>query len=285
MNDAMSAVSADYFELGAIATGVIGGSLTTHPRLDEFTKRVGCGEFHIATNERIPSGCIDGRCGGSVRPDTAGGTLSLAIADDLTMSRYATDTDTATLVRSVFHSLHERGFAVGDHTDEHASADKSGCGANDRLRDIYQKLVTENVAIRDVAAQLGVRVSDTEHATIVARAEQRHDFSSGRDVLECMRRESSVNDIDMLRGEHREVVAVINFREHTTLDRDVVDEAFGESYEAFNVDAWSFGAAAEALYPGADESIAARVVAAMVYYNLATAAVLCAPSMRVVVLR
>lgn len=273
-----------YRVLGEAAEGEIEGVPEKHARIDELTKRVAGGEFHVPTTMRIPCGCIDGRCGGWVRPDAAGGALSLAVADDLLLQQFAGDGSTAAMVRNVFQSLIRRGFPVGDHTDDRASEDESGCGANDKLKEIYDLMARKSDTLRALARGLGVDVKDDDHSAIIAGAQRRTEFSTGREALEAMQAESPPENIDKLEGEHHEVVAVINFRENTTLDRDAIKAEFGEEYQAFNIDVWSFENAATALYPEADEATIKRTVIAMVYYNLATALKLCGPNMRVIVL-
>lgn len=270
--------------LGSEAEGKIQGSIETHPRLDELTERLASGEFHVTTDIVLPCGCIDGRCGCWPRPDSAGGTYTMAVADDLLEQSYAGDGTTAEMARNVFRELSRRGFPVGGHTDASAEGDASGCGANDRLAQIYDLLKRKNYAIREFASGLGIEVSDDDHQAIVDGASRRTTFSTGREVLDVMKEESPQGNVDTLVGPHLEVVAVVNTRPGTTLNRDALAAEFGEEYEAFNVDVWSFEAGARALYPDASDEIIQRTVAAMVYYNLATALTLCGPNMRVVVL-
>lgn len=274
----------EYIELGENAEGAIGQTIASRPRLDEFTSRVGSGEFHQATDIALPCACIDGRLGCWSRPNAAGGTLSLAVADDLLTQQYDIDGTTASMVANVFRSLHERGHIVGDHTDDHAHGDRSGCGANDTLPKIYAVIQRKADALRSYAEAIGLTVDDETHRTIVSGANRRTEFSTGREVLEKMIENASEDTIDTLHGDHNEVLAVINKRPGTTIDREAIAAEFGPEYEAFNVDVWSFEAAARALYPDADETAIQQTIGALVYYNLATALTLCGPSMRVVVL-
>lgn len=275
----------DYMTLGGLAKGDIQGSPETHDRLDDFTNRVGSGEFHTHTDITLPCGCIDGRCGCKVRPNSSGGTYTMAVADDLLEQKYAGDGTTEDMARNVYRSLRERGFDVGGHTAEDTHGDaNSGCGANDQLAKIYGIIATNGDALRDLAIAFGIVPTDEEHAAVLAGASRRTEFSSGKDVLDAMTDEAGTANIDVLQGGHKEVVAVINHRAGTTLDRDAVAAAFGDEYQAFNIDAWALENGARALYPDGDEATIARTVTAMVYYNLATALALCGPNMRVVTL-
>lgn len=271
------------FLLLSVAEGSIAGSVETHPRLDEFTDRVGSGEFHIGTPIALPCGCKDGRCGGEIRPNGAGGTLSLVVADDLLRQDFAGDGTTVDAARKVFRHLIEAGHPVGGHCDAKADDIKSGCGANDKLPIIYSKISGKSAEIRALVESLGYNVDDSTHTDIVAGAQRRMQFSSGREVLDVMREEGGEENVDKLRGEHNEVLAVINSVPGTTLNRDAVVREFGEYYQSFNTDTWSFEAGARALYPEAGDAEIQRAVIAMVYYNLATALTLCGPTMRVVV--
>lgn len=71
----------------------------------------------------------------------------------------------------------------------------------------------------------------------------------------------------------------------TTLDRNTLAKKYGNTYQAFNVDAWAFEPTARAIVgdDASDETIQ-QVVLAMVYYNLATAITLCGPGMRMIVM-
>lgn len=270
--------------LGNAAEGSIQADQMTHRLLDEMTRRVSEGEFHYATDILVPCDCIDGRCGTDthLRPKSAGGTLSLAVADDLLYRDYEDDGTTAGMVANVFRRLQDRGYVVGDHTDDNADGDASGCGANDKLPLIYDIITRKADKIRSLASIFSIDVDDDTHSAIVSGATRRTNFSSGRAVLDTMLMYGKEDNIDTLHGGHEEVVAIINKRNGTTLDRNAVLAQFGAEYEAFNIDAWSFEAGARALYPDADAAIIQRTVGALIYYNLATALVLCGPNMRIV---
>lgn len=279
----------NFVKLGDLASaeGTIQGTPETHPEIDTFTDEISRGEYHVHTDIALPCSCIDGRPGARICPNAAGGTLSLVVADDLASRKFVGDGTTADAARRVFTSLHERGFPIGGHTaDETHGAQNSGCGANDQLQKIYGIMARQSEQIRAIAETIGVAVDDETFRLIIGRAHERADdsFSTGRDVLDAMNEAAGPESVPSLHGGHGEVVAVINLRHGTTLDRDAIAEKHGLGYEAFNIDAWSFRAAAEALYPDADESELQATVAAMTYYNLATSLALCGPEMRVVVL-
>lgn len=271
-----------------LAEGSIEAGPEQQERLEEFTARVASGEFHVPTDTTIPVGCIDGRDtrdGMTPKPDSAGGTESLFVADDLTTKRLAgSGGTTAEGYRNTLAYVQFKGYEVGGHNDEHAvhgNPDGSGCGANDKLPLIYDFMVRQGDSLRDIASQLGITVSDESFETIMKNAAERTEFSKGRDLLHALN-ETGSDHVDPLVGEHNEVVAVINTREGTTLDRIALAKEFTHQYESFNVDAWTFTNAAE-LISETPEEVEAKVFA-MAFYNLATAHVLCGTNMRVVVL-
>lgn len=282
---------ADFFTLDSYAVGSIQASGVQNERLEEFTERVASGEFHrsVAEGQTIPSRCVDGRSANTtspLAPNAAGGSETLFVADDLTVKGLATPDGTSlSAYANMLDWLKAHHFEVGGHTDTNAQGDISGCGANDKLETIYGYMVDHGDTLRAVADDLGVNVSDKAHTLIMKNARERSQFSKGGELLSMLEEQASTEFLDVLVGSHKEVVAVINTKAGTTLDRAAVKQEFGAAYQAFNVDAWSFRAAADAISvePLEPHEIEAKV-AAMVYYNLATTLVLAGPKMRVIVL-
>ena len=266
-----------------LGEGAIEAGVDQQARLDEFTERLGTGEFHIPTSDSIPYGCIDGRDtrdGLTPRPDSAGGTESLFVADDLTAKRFAgAGGTTREAYAQTLKFVHDAGYPVGGHTDSHAQGAGSGCGANDKLPLVYDFMARQGSELRKISSTLGVVASDEAYEAIVMNAMMRAEFSNGRELLDELQK---YGDVDMLDGDHREVAAVINTKFGTTLDRIALKREFGDMYEAFNVDAWIFRPSAEMITP--DYSATDATVLALAFYNLATAHVLCGKGMRVVIL-
>jgi hypothetical protein len=259
------------------AQGSIGAERTAE--VVAFAQAVVGGEYHDATQKHIVCKCIDGRKATDALegPNSAGGTLSLLVADDLTSRRYINlDDSIATGFERLTRELYERGEPVGVHTDTHATGENSGCGANDKLPTIYAMIVREHAYIRQVAESiLGEPIADDVHESIVARASERQAFSSGSDVAS-----SVVGASEKLEGQHNEVVAVINLVPGTTLDRERVASVYGDELQAFNIDAWAFEASARMISEDNEDMIAQKIIA-LTYYNIATALVLCGPNMLV----
>ncbi len=277
-----------FITLNELGTGVIQAGDNQQERLEEFTNRVGSGEFHAETNGVIPCKCIDGRCGGhgALMPNSAGGSETLMVADDLTTKNFALNGDSSTVgqFKETLRFLKEAGNSVGGHTAANLHGAPSGCGANDKLPAIYAYMAQGADQLRAVATGvLGYEISDEDHALIINNAAARTDFSAGDEVLANLKEQGGEDCVDVLQGAHTEVIAVINRRLGTTLDRDAIQAEFGDDYEAFNVDEWSFNEGARLIsQTGVAEQRQKRI--AMLYYNLATAGVLCGPGMRVTVL-
>jgi hypothetical protein len=266
------------------AIGTIEVGLDQQERFEEFTERLATGEFHVHTNGTIPSHCIDGRHGGGLGPNGAGGTETLLVADDLTTKRFVGGGSLVNGFDALVTMLLDAGLEVGVHDDEKNIDDvnKTGCGANDRLAEAYTFLIDNPEKIRDLAIGLGVEIDNETYGLIVTNASARKDFPKGKDIYNVVKDKTEGKSVDHLTGSHREVVAVINTKAGTTLDRDLLKNEFGENYQAFNIDVWSFEEAARATSLTPEE--VDQKVAAMVVYNLAIAHVLCGPNMRVIVL-
>lgn len=283
----------EFMELGLAAKGTIEAGPDQQERLGEFTGRVGSGEFHQQIDwdhelKMLLARCVDGRIpelgAGPLVPNAAGGTETLYVADDLTTKIYEAD-DGTTLggYANLLTALRQKGYVVGGHTDTHAEGEKSGCGANDKLPLIYQYIAENGDLLQALAEKIGVGVSNDTKNMIVQNAGARTQFSEGSTLLQVLEKNAKEEFVDHLAGDHKEVAVVINMRHGTTLDRDAVAAEFGNGYQAFNVDAWAFEEAARVT--SLDEQEIQQKIAAMTYYNLATALVLGGPKLRVVVVR
>lgn len=280
--------SVTFITLNELGTGAIQAGEDQQERLEEFTNRVGSGEFHKETEGLIPCKCIDGRCGGhgALMPNSAGGSETLMVADDLTTKSFVLDGDSSTLgqFNETLAYLKEGGNPVGGHTTADLHGAPSGCGANDKLPAIYAYMAQGGDQLRAVAiGVLGYEISDEDHALIIGNAAARSEFSNGAEILSALKEQGGDECVDVLQGAHTEVVAIINRRPGATLDRDAVQAEFGDEYEAFNVDEWSFDEGARLISQTGDNEQRQKRIA-MLYYNLATAGVLCGPTMRVTVL-
>lgn len=268
------------------AEGTIQAATKQQERLEEMMVRLASGEFHVSTKIPIPCKCIDGRSSANPTegPNAAGGTETLFVADDLTSKRFASDDGSVTGgIRNIMTVLKESGMPIGGHTDDHhAHPLQSGCGANDKLEQIYAMIVKKVDSIKVITESiLGEGAVDQATSDrIVVNAASRTDFPAGQDVVSVFKSSPNVL-LEELQGEHNEVAAVVNLKKGTTLDRGALAHEFGNTYQAFNIDAWSFQTAAVTI-SRAEAEVRQKVVA-MTYYNVAAALVLCGPRMPVII--
>lgn len=263
--------------------------------LDDMIERLRGDEFYVPTDR--------------LRPNAAGGTLSLVVGDALTTGRFRRPGDTAkvhakavyTYLQKTQNSTDARRFipavcvdgrtpvkdglenpaVVGGHDDEHGP---EGCGAQKRLGDILTYLSQHGDEVRGLMAAIGVDIDDTTHEATTARSASLLDegyVSPGSELRQALVDVAGKQSVATLAGEHNEVVLVINTQDGTTLDRAKLREVFGDEYEAFNVDVAALKKSAEAMSLTPEE--AQQKFVAMLYYNVATAAVLAGPSLRIVV--
>lgn len=262
------------------ATGTIQAGPDQQTRLDELTSRLAAGDFFVPVVQKLASKCIDGRPGAkAIAPNSSGGSETLMVADDLTYKRFAAGS-TLEGYSLVLNELQEAGQPIGGHTDDHARDAASGCGANDKLEPIYAFIAEHGEVLRGLAIELGVSVEDVAHDLIVTNAAARTEFSPGSELLTVLET-ADPKAVDVLNGEHKEVITVVNTVAGTTLNRLALAAEFGPSYQAFNVDAWTFPEVAAFL--AKNEAEVPALVLAQTYYNFATAHVLCGPQMRVIV--
>ena len=256
-------------------------------RLEEFTQEVGSGEFHVKAVGSIVCHCIDGRtCDDIVlAPNAPGGTLAVAVAEDLTAGRNVSNDDTTLdIYKKILEKMKHDGVMIGGHVSSTAGDTpyETGCGASDQLGAIYAYIATNGATIHSIATKLGVSVSDETHELITERAAQRSQFTDSQEILTTLKAEAGDEAAAALEGVHAEVMAIINLIPGTTLDRNAVKSKYGAGYQAFNADVWAYEESAKIIADTPAE-VSEKVVA-MVYYTIATAGVLCGPGMRVVVL-
>jgi len=274
--------------LGKCAQGAIEPRDNQQEHLSEMKERVASGEMYRSVSGDVAHVCIDGRrCGASDSPNdfgvcSAGATISLMVADDLTIKRFFFDKTTTTnqALRATIEHLQKNDKMTGGHTDSSADAEKSGCGANDNMAVIYGVMTKCADKIRTIVEGSGLTVDDETHNQIIANARQRVDFSPSTELFASLRESGPVYT---LLGDHNEVVMVINKRAGTTLDRRALADEYGDQYGAFNVDVWAFESSARAIAenPKDRQEIKAKVVA-LAYYNIAAVLALCGPSIEIV---
>lgn len=274
------------FMLGEAAEGLIGQDRDCDELFTEALGRFTRGEFMKSVDHSIVCGCIDGRCGGKLRASSAGGTYGLAAARDL--SRFPRDRNVSMndALSETIERLQAKNLPIGGHNDDHSPEDKTGCGANDQMANIYGIISRKGDAIRQILAPLGVDVSDEIHEHITGAAADRGVFTDPTELEQTLDK-ADEDAIDTLEGSHNEIVILLNLRDGTTLDHTAAaEELGGETHEAFCVDLWALHDTATALADNpSDQEEVARLHAALLYWNVATAYALCSSEIDVAVVR
>lgn len=242
----------------------------------------------------LPCGCIDGRCPHdeapfNAVPNAAGGTLTLLVGELLTTgSNLAANAENSEeALASLIEYLQQQGYSeqIGGHTGPAHSAGESGCGANDKLAQIFDQIVRKSGTIHAVLQKLNITLDDVDFTGMIEKTQAYRDskefFVDGEAIAETLEAESPNGNCPALQGAHNEVLIRLNTHEGTTFDRRALKAAYGDEFQIFNVDVWALKKAAETLSYSKEE--ASEKFAAMVIYQVATALQLCGPSMRVIV--
>lgn len=282
-------------QLGDIAIGSIDPQLRVDSgeilddKVNELTQRLD--EFYEQIDaEAIPKWCVDGRGTDGehpLAPNAAGGTYSLVVADALidaeallANNEKKTSADHA---QRLFSALTNNGYDIGGHTDDHAEGENCGCGACDKMAQIFDFIANNIEVVSGFAAKLGVEINDdlkykiSQNARLLLANEY---VSSGKKMIGVIEDKAGNDHVQKLTGSHNEVVLAVNTKSGTTLDRPALAKEFGDDYQAFNLDVWALKSGVEAIATNPEEEFPEKFAAAVVY-NIATACVLAGPSLRV----
>lgn len=265
--------------------------------VDQFAERIDDYYVELDSGILIPTKCVDGR--GRLDGlrvlgyNAAGGTFSLVMGDALTYQRYRHSGEKAPEhAKRVFGELKKKEQTIGGHDADHTVSEADcGCGAEDRLDDldpakpsILRYIARRGGDIRALLDSIGIDVTDEQHEMILANSQQliaEHYATGGAALRDAFVETSGEESLERLTGSHNEVLLAINTQRGTTLDRAKIARELGPEYQAFNLDvpALEDGAGLLSIPP---KEARAQFIAAL-YYNVATAAVLAGPSLRVVV--
>lgn len=261
----------------------------------------------VAVDPTLPSCCIDGRtCVHTMnqtptqpRPAVAGGALVTAYAAAEMVGWFGNDslTPVERLAR-VNRVLLANGIQAGGHVDMHAidakfkaqdGMPKTGCGADDRLREIVMQSYENPSLVRDTSAALLGAEYDESAWTLIPKEQMTKKTADWvpTDVVEELGAATG-DAVEILESDdtpthgHLEIAVVWNNKENTTFNRDKFTEETGE--QAFKVDAWYIDKLAKALAtgPNAVEQYK-QLKHAMVAYQVATYLTLCDGSQRLVI--
>ncbi len=261
--------------LGELGVGSYVPDLMQPEKQQAFVERLKGDEAYETTNEVIPCGCMDDRCGAPLVPNAAGGTETLLVADDLTTKDFELDGDSSLdgQFQKLLTFLNESGNPTGGHLD---------CAALGKLATAYPHMRRNGDLLRNKTSELfGYDISDDDHNLIMSRIESRVTFSDGDEMLQKLYDEQA--RVDTMEGEHSPKAIVFNRRTGTTLNRNKLRDEFGEDFKALSIDEWSFEEAARATsHLGGEEEVRQKRIA-MAYFNLGVASLLCGPNTPIVV--
>lgn len=297
-NAALTLAGLNINAIGSIGPdALIESGIATHEDIDALcTTAVTNNRIWKATPHSDIKDCYDGRPPEDPSvvvdaPKAAGGTETIVVGQALIGGREPNETCSAQTAR-VAGALVQQGHGVGGHTAEvHGDAAvECGCGACDKLQKGLDFIANSDntPALRTVLDALGVRVDDATIAEITANAGQLASSGyadGGRNIVDAIKRVGGETCAPKLGGKHLEGAVVINRVYGETLDRTALAEVLKESglpnMQLFGLDLWAIREAARNFASSPDRMEA--YVAAMVMHNIAIAAVLCGPSLRVVV--
>ena len=260
----------------------------TSDALDSFLATLG--NFYtkvVRKSDVIPCQCVDGRprADGSYEPEpkAAAGTFSLVMGDALTTNAFRNVGDNAAAhAEAIYTYLIHHGYHVGGHDADHASGAGCGCGAEDNLKTILEFISNHGGDIRDFLEQFGIHINQRTHGQIIRQAKTLLTESyivPGISLRQAAVTAGGAACIETLTGPHHEVALVINTEPGTTIDRKKLAATYGNTFQVFELDLPALTAASKVLANTRSE--AKQEQAAMLYYNVATAAVLAGPSLRV----
>jgi len=230
----------------------------TEAEVNEGVSRLN--QSFVRTTPGAAKRCVDGSTiegyddadpawyGRPLGPQVQGGTADEAVAMRLTKG--FTEDETSTLLSDIEEvvSAGRSEYAPGDHTDDHANEEKSGCGAVDgQVRKLPRYNDPEHAAVIKATAdtifgRTGLKPKEGAfeaiQASAAAMAAQPDYLPSAQGFLAKLR-ELNPNGVEKLIRPHAEVSLTLNFVEGTTFHRDHFNAQTGSKIQNFNLDVWA----------------------------------------------
>lgn len=242
--------------------------------------------FLLETDKSIVTSCIDGRITKTdynPGPKTAGGSLSLLVAYWLCGGEMRAD--------NFFDKLSKNDLPISGHVDDHSHHDgKTGCGANDKMSEILDKL--SDIKTSDMIFQLVEKLSRISDESVFDMIQQNSRTLLKSDSVVGTPRErmaalaKNINKtLPELTGEHDEAVIIVNTQPYTMIDINRIKEKYRNS--AFVIDFWAFKETSDKVIRVLNEKQQIHpqdFMVAMLAYNLATGSALAGPSMEIIII-
>ena len=265
--------------------------------------------YFVPADTDAPERCIDGRPKvkkgprGHLRemhlgPQTPGGTPAMTLAyrimnaGTLPEGRKFCDD-----LKDTIGLCKKHGISFGGHIDDHAQGFNCGCGAIDKIPEIFHKMLApefpQAVSVY-LKAILGERFDANVMQSLIGRAgelsaqngnylEQTSDgdYLYKKKVIETLEAEATdVQPVEELMGDHREIALVVNMVPGSTFDRDAFTTAQGSEVQAFTYDFWVSEDFANKLFKSEKKRTEFLTIRAML--GIATAMVLTDGSMELI---
>lgn len=231
-------------------------------------------------------GCGDGRAAVTVfegnvthryslnRPKVFGGGAMMSTAMLIGLGEAQGLTLAASFTKAM-DRLEDAGINFGAHTDCHADAKHSGCGAIDNAQLVLQNIKHHRAHILETiqALQLDIPVEKIHMVldNFVAYANQCATQSyNGKAVMQKIVARGKV--VKKLDGSHRELFILLNNVSGMTANQSLIRDVTGGKAQLFDVDVWRLKELADGLY--ADSYQAQEALVSEIVYTLGVAATL-----------
>jgi len=188
------------------------------------------------------------------------------------------------------------GLGFGGHIDDHQHHENTGCGAIDKIPEIFEKMLDPEFADSAEPFLKAMLGTDYNMRTVLAlllkartiRPEYFEKNASGeykykKKIIDTLTRNGGgkKKTVEKLVGDHREVALIVNHEKGKTFDRDRFSKDNDDEIQAFNYDFWRSRHVARKLYSSGKERKEFLSMRAML--AVATTMVLTNDSLKVIV--
>ena len=249
-------------------------------KIDQFTNSETLERYFIPADDSAPMRCVDGRTstiskkridGGeqitderAVAPMIPGGTPGSALVHRIISNEEPAGKTLTRDIRDIVAEFDSLGIQIGGHIDEDEHDDRTGCGAIDKIPEIFDILSDEGsrTQIHKLTKDLLGNNFDPGAANEIFKKTARlHDhrdhylerkgnkFPYRPQTMKILR-EHNPNTVETMVGRHNEVALVVNTVSDTTLNRAKLNQDSKGAVQVFNYDVWTSVRIAEKLYPG-----------------------------------
>ena len=184
----------------------------------------------------LPQFCVDGRQGTKreVYLQALGGSYHLVTLNWLLSGGRASEYEE--IQQETFNRLRQNGYRIGVHQGSHAHEDRSDCGFADNngmiIRTLGEKADEIWGLITQTEQSLSKEITAWNEVVQLVKKAEIGSLPSGEQLI-TQAVDGVGADIQTLKGDHREIAAVVNLTPNTTLNVDNNQET-----QAFNLDLW-----------------------------------------------